>query len=146
MPSMEYFFVLVIFLDWEFFCYQGNLFNKFLKTLTGVLKFKISSCNFSFCLFIIDFFSFIFIYSFWRACICNFKEWDTFMQLCHNRNSLRHIWNLVNPQILLQNLLSKNNWWKYSSPFWTSNMLWNWKFHQEVPLAFEDDITFHFCR
>ena len=57
--------------------------------------------------------------------------------------SLDTLWNLNNPQILFQNLLSKNYWWKkHPHPFWSSNIWWDWNFHWEVLLKFEDGIIF----
>ena len=81
-------------------------------------------------------------YSFWRVYINNLKVWGTLMQFCHNeRNFLGYIWNLNDPQLLFQNLLSKNYWWKNTLSL--SKVL---MFHEietytkEVHLKFEDDL------
>ena len=59
--------------------------------------------------------------------------------------SLDALWNLNDPQILFQNLLSKNYWWKNTLSL--SKVLIYYEigpFTKEVPLTFEDDIIFRF--
>ena len=73
--------------------------------------------------------------------------WRTLMQLCHNERNFLGValWNLNDPQILLQNLLSKNYWWKNTLSL--SKVLIYYEietFTKEVPLTFEDDIIFRF--
>ena len=54
------------------------------------------------------------------------------------------MWNLNDPQILLQNLLSKNYWWK-KNILSISKLLVSYKietFTKEVHLKFEDYIIF----
>ena len=86
------------------------------------------------CTFFRFIYSFIY-YSFCNVCINNLKVLGTLMQLYHNEwNFPEYTWNLSNQQIVFQNLLSKNCWWKNTLSLSKVLMLWDLQFCQRSPL------------
>ena len=47
-------------------------------------------------------------------------------------------------QILLQNLLSQNYWWKNTLPRSKVLICYGKNFHQQIILKFEDEVSSHF--